>query len=123
MLRLALGFAVFLAQLSAPGNNLPQVMTASFKSAPKAGQKSDITVSFELVRGFAINRTPPISLKLSPVPGIKLDKTEVSSSPNDPKSKDEYYVDLPVLKVPLLASKAGNYEIPAKLTYFFCSKK
>jgi hypothetical protein len=44
------------------------------------------------------------------------------SSPDDPKSKDEYYVDLPVLKVAVSGSKAGKYEIPGKLTYFFCSK-
>jgi hypothetical protein len=53
---------------------------------------------------------------------VKLDKLVFMSSPDDPKSKDEYYVDLPVLKVPFTATKAGKYEIPGKLTYFFCSK-
>ena len=34
------------------------------------------------------------TLKLTPVAGLKLDKTDFISSPDDPKSKDEYYVDL-----------------------------
>jgi hypothetical protein len=40
----------------------------------------------------------------------------------DSKAKDQYYVDLPTLKVPLTATKAGKYEIPGKLKYFFCNK-
>jgi hypothetical protein len=120
------GLAVWflLAQLTAPGNNLPQIMTANFKnSAPvKAGTRSDVTVSFNVIRGYVINHTPPISLQLSPVSGVKLEKTAFSTPSPDPNSKDEYYVSLPTLRIPVVAAKAGKYEIPGKLTYFFCSK-
>jgi hypothetical protein len=126
MIKIALGMVVFLTQLSAPASGpvLPQIMTASFKpaAAVKAGAKTDVNVSFNLLNGYAINRTPPITLKFTEVPGIKLEKTDFTSSSDDPKSKDEYYVDLPALKVPVTAARPGTYEIPGKLTYFFCSK-
>jgi hypothetical protein len=124
MLNTVLGFMLAFAQLSGVGSGLPQVMTPSFKpSAPLvAGKKGALIVSFNLLQGYAINRTPPVSLTLTAVPGVKLDKTDFKSSPDDAKSKDEYYVDLPMLSVPVTASKAGNYELPGKLVYFFCSK-
>jgi hypothetical protein len=123
---LNLGFALLLvvAQLSAPGNNLPQILTANFSSAApvKAGVKGSVTVSFNVLKGYAVNRMPPVSLKLNPASGIRLDKTEFTTPSEDLKSKDEYYVNVPSLKVPVTAAKAGRYEIPGKLTYFFCSK-
>lgn len=124
MLQMILGSMFLFAQLTGIGSGLPQVLTPAYKTATpvSAGKKGEVTVSFTLTKGFAINRTPPISLKLTGVPGVKLDKTDVASSPDDPKSKDEYYVDLPSLKVPLTVAKPGKYEIPGKLVYFFCSK-
>ena len=124
MLKLALGAIFFMAQLSDPGGGLPQVLHPDYKSdAPvKAGKKSDVTVSFNLLKGFAINKVPPISLKLTAVRGVALEKTDFATPSEDPKSKDEYYVDLPSIKVPVTAAKAGQYEIPGKLVYFFCSK-
>jgi len=124
MTNLILGTLLMLAQLTGLGSGLPQVLTPEFKPATAiaTGKKTEVTVSFNLLKGFAINRTPPISLKLTSVPGVKLEKTEFASPPNDPKSKDEYYIDLPSLKVPVTAEKPGKYEIPGKLVYFFCSK-
>ena len=125
MVRLTLGAFLLMSQLvSAPGNELPQVMSLDAKSVTiaKAGKLSEVTVGFTLLKGFVINRTPPISLKLTETPGVTMAKTTFTSSPDDPKSKDEYYVDLPMLKVPVMVAKAGKYEILGKLTYFFCSK-
>ena len=123
MLNLVIGIVLALAQLSGPAASLPQILKPDFKSAAiKAGDKGEITVSFNLLNGYAINRVPPISLKLESVPGVTLEKMEFTSTSEDPKSKDEYYVDLPILKVPVSAAKAGAYEIPGKLVYFFCSK-
>lgn len=115
---------LLLGQLVAPEITIPQVMSAKFSTAApvKAGRKSDVTVSFLLMNGYKINRDPTISLKLNPVSGVKLDATEVEASSIDKKSTDEYYVDLPTLKLGVTASRAGKYEIPGKLTYFFCSK-
>ena len=124
MVKLGLGLLVLLGQLSAPGNKLPQILTTTFNTATpvKAGVKSAVTVSSNVLKGYAVNRTPPISLKLIPAPGIRLDKTEFATPSADPKSKDEYYVDVPSMKVPVTVAKPGKYEIPGKLTYFFCSK-
>ena len=112
-----------MAQLVAPNIKIPQVMSAKFSSvAPiKAGRKANLTVSFNLVKGYKINREPTISLDITPVTGVTLDAKSIDASPIDKKSKDEYYVDLPTLTVGLTAAKAGRYEMPGKLTYFFCS--
>ena len=124
MLKPLLGMMFLVSQLTGPGAALPQVLQPDFKSdSPvKAGKKHEITVSFGLLKGYAINHTPPISLKLTPTPGVTLGKTDFETPSKDPKSKDEYYVDLPSLTVPVTAAKAGMYEIPGKLVYFFCSK-
>jgi hypothetical protein len=99
-------------------------MRASFKPAAivKAGQQADIAVSFTVIKPFAINREPQITLKLAEVPGVILAKSEITASPIDPKSKDEYFVNLPTIHVVATAAKSGKYEVPGKLTYFYCNK-
>ena len=123
---LTLAFGVFLSFTRiASAADLPPVLTAAFNvSGPlHPGKSGAVTVSFTALKDYAIDRMLPISLKLNPVPGVTLPKTEIKASSEDPKSKDGYYVDLPTLRIPLTVSKAGKYEIPAKLTYFFCSEK
>lgn len=124
MSKLALEVLLLVAQLSGLGSSLPQVLKPDFKAdiPMKAGKPGELTVSFDLLKGYAINHTPPISLKLTAVTGVALAKLEFATPSEDPKSKDEYYVDLPSIKVPVTAAKAGKYEIPGKLTYYFCSK-
>jgi len=136
MSKLVLELLLFAAQLSGPGSTLPQVLQPEFKAAVagapvaaavafepiKVGQTAEVTVSFNLLKGYAINHKPPISLKLTKISGVTMVKTDFETPAEDPKSKDEYYVDLPSIKVPVTAAKAGKYEIPGKLTYFFCSK-
>jgi hypothetical protein len=115
---------LLLGQLVAPDITIPQIMYAKFSTAApaKAGRKANVTVAFDLRNGYKINREPRITLNLSPVAGVKVDSTDIEASPVDKKATDEYYVDLPTLRVGVTASKAGKYEIPGKLTYFFCSK-
>jgi len=72
--------------------------------------------------GYKINREPVVSLAVTPVAGINLAEKSVEASPVDKKSNDEYYVDLPTMTIGLTATKAGKFELPGKLTYFFCSK-
>lgn len=116
---------LLLAQLVAPKVTIPtQIMSAKFTTAApvKAGKKADVTVTFNVINGFKINRDPKVSLEIKPVTGVKLEKTKIEASPVDPKAIDEYFVTLPTLKVAATASKAGKYELPGKLTYFYCSK-
>ncbi len=124
MLNFALGIMFLAAQLSGPAASLPQIVHPEYKTTVpvQSGKRGEVTVSFGLLKGYAINRTPPMSLKLTPVSGVTLAKESFATDSKDPKSKDEYYVDLPTIKVPVAAAKAGKYEIPGKLTYFFCSK-
>lgn len=125
MLNLTLGVFVLLSQLVASsGSDLPQIMSIDTKTVAtaKAGRKSDVPVTFNLLKGYVINRNPPISLKIAETPGLQFETMNFVTSGEDPKSKDEYYVDLPTIKVSVTAAKAGKYEVPAKLTYFFCSK-
>ena len=124
MMKLVFGAVLLVAQLSGPGGTLPQILHPDFKAnAPiKAGKSGEVTVSFSILKGYAINHTPPINLKLTATPGVKLRQTDFSTPTKDPKSKDEYYVDLPTIQVPVTAAKAGDYEVMGKLVYFFCSK-
>ena len=123
MVNFAVGIILLLAQLSGPGAALPQVMEPAYseKSIP-AGEKGEVKVSFKVKEGYVINRIPPIQLRLEEVKGLTLTKTSLVSSSKDPKSTDEYYFDVPTFDVVVEASKAGTYEIPATLVYFFCSK-
>ncbi len=124
MVNLALGIALLLTQLTGPGSALPQILHPEFRQAApiKAGSKGEVTVSFRSLQGYLINHTPPVGLKLSAIPNVKLDKAEFTTPTIDPKSQDEYYVDLPTLTVPVSVAKAGKYEIPGLLVYYFCSK-
>ena len=124
MLKLALGVMFALIQLSGLGGALPQILHPDFKAATpfKAGKRGDVTVSFTAVNGYGIDRMLPLTLKLTAVPGVTLAKTEIAASPDDPKAKDQYYVDLPTMKVSATAAKPGKYEVPGKLKYFFCNK-
>src|SRR5215510_3732454 len=124
MLKLAFGLVVVVSQLSGPGGTLPQILHPSFDVvAPlKAGARGEVKVSFTALKGYTIDRTLPLTLKLTAVPGVTLTKTDLAADGKDPKSKDQYFVDLPTIKFPVSAAKAGKYEVPGKLKYFFCSK-
>ena len=124
MLKLALAVAFMAAQLSGPGGGLPQILRPDFKPAMalQAGKRGDVIVSFTALKGYAIDRMLPFTLKLTPVPGITLVQSDLAASEKDPKAKDQYYVDLPTIKFALTAAKAGKYEVPGKLKYFFCNK-
>src|SRR5438552_14499247 len=124
MLKLALGVMIAVSQLSGPGGALTQILQADFKPVAPiiAGKRGDVTVSFSALKGYSIDRMLPFTLKLTAVPGVTLAKADLAASPNDPKAKDQYYVNLPTLKVAVTAAKAGKYEVPGKLKYFFCSK-
>jgi hypothetical protein len=125
MLKPAVGAIFLLVQLSGVGGGLPQILQTDFKAVTpiKAGVRGEVAVIFTALPGYAVDRTLPFILNFTPVDGVKLAKTELKASPDDPKAKDQYYVDLPVIKVSVTAAKAGKYEIPGKLSYFFCSKK
>jgi hypothetical protein len=124
MVNLVLGVMFALSQLSGAGGSLPQILHPNYKPATpvKAGKRAEVAMSFTATKGYAVDRTLPMTLKLTAVPGLLLEKTDLTASGADPKAKDQYYVDLPVLKVAITAAKPGNYEVPGKLKYFFCSK-
>ena len=91
MLTFALGILVSVAQLANVGS-LPQILTPEFKSSDPlhAGRRGEVIVSFTRLRDYRIDRLLPITLKLTPVPGVTLPKTEIKSLSEDPKSKDGY---------------------------------
>jgi hypothetical protein len=124
MFKLVFGVMLAAVQLSGLGGALPQILHPDFKAVSplKAGAHGEVNVSFTAAKGYSIDRTLPLTLKLTAVQGLTLTKADFAASGTDPKSKDSYYVDLPTLKIPVSAAKAGKYEIPGKLKYFFCSK-
>ena len=124
VLKLAFVMLFVAGQLTGPGGGLPQILHPNFKAstALKAGARGEVHVSFTALKGYAIDRQLPLTLKLTPVSGVALPQTDVAADGKDPKAKDQYYVELPTLKFPVLAAKAGKYEVPGKLKYFFCNK-
>ena len=106
MLKVVIGALFVWSQLTATGGALPQVLNPAYKTASpvQIGRKAEVTMSFTVTRGYVINRTPPISLKVSPTAGVALDKMEFSTPETDPKSKDEYYAELPSIRIPVTAS-------------------
>ena len=124
MLNLVLGLMFAVSQLSGAGGSLPQILHPDYKLASpiKAGKRFEVIVIFTAAKGYVIDRTLPLTLKLTAVSGLAFEKMDLAADGKDPKAKDNYYVDLPTIKVPVTASKAGKYEIPGKLKYFFCSK-
>ena len=124
LLTLAFGVLFLTGQLSGPGGALPQILHPDFKTTTplKAGASGEVKVSFLAINGYAIDRMLPLTLKLTPVPGVTLPKTDLAAEGKDPKAKDQYYVDLPTMKFRVSAAKAGKYEVPGKLKYFFCNK-
>src|SRR5690349_17527810 len=90
LLKMALILSVAMSQLSGPGGSLPQILHPTFKTtAPfQAGMRGEVSVSFTAIKGYAVDRTLPMTLKLAPQPGVTLPKTDLAASGNDPKAKD-----------------------------------
>ncbi len=122
MANVGFGIIFLLSQLLSLGGGLPQIMVANYSDgAVDAGSSGEVVVSFGILDGYTINRKPPIELKLQPVDGLTHDAANLVSPPEDPKSTDDYYVDVPSFSVQVEAVAAGDYEIPGELIYFFCS--
>ena len=62
-----------------------------------AGVRGQVDVSFTAIKGYVVDRTLPLTLKLTPVPDVTLPKTDLAASGKDSKAKDQYYVDLAAL--------------------------
>jgi hypothetical protein len=123
MVNFGFGIIFLLSQLLSLGGGLPQVMEANYSDdAIEVGTSGEVVVSFGVLDGYVINRVPPFELKLQPVEGLTYDEANLVSSSEDPKSTDDYYVDVPVFNVAVEATAVGDYEIPGELVYFFCSK-
>lgn len=123
MLSFLLGIVV-LSQLQLTGTiELPQIIEPHYSGATvSAGTSGLVEVSLEVREGFVINRVPQMQLNLESVRGLTLAETELRSPTEDPKSTDSYYVDVPPFTVSVRAARAGNFEIPGELVYFFCNK-
>ena len=123
MVNFGFGIILLLSQLLTLGGGLPQVMEANYSDdAIEAGAGGEVVVSFDVLDGYVINRIPAIQLKLETIEGVTHDAARLESPSEDPKSTDEYYVDVPAFNVAVEAAVAGEYEIPGELVYFFCSK-
>ncbi len=123
MVNFGFGIILLLSQLISLGGGLPQIVHPNYsEDAVEAGASGEVVVSLDVIDGYVINRIPSMQLKLQDVEGLTHDAANLVASPDDPKSTDEYYVDVPVFNVEVEAAVAGDYEVPGELVYFFCSK-
>lgn len=122
MLSLFVGFVLVL-QLQALGTiELPQIITPEYpEEAITAGRPARVEVALKVREGFLINRIPQMQLELEAVPGLDIAELQMASPTEDPKSTDSYYVDVPGFTVNVQAARAGSWEIPGELVYFFCN--
>ena len=123
MLSLVFGF-VLLSQLQLTTTfEIPQIIQPEYSdTVVGAGSPGFVQVSLDVREGFLINRIPQMELNLEAVDGLVLTETKLLSPMEDPKSTDSYYVEVPGFAVNLRAARAGSYEIPGELVYYFCSK-
>jgi hypothetical protein len=112
------------AQLLATGaGTLPQVLAADYPSSEVVvGDDAEVKVALTVRDGYLINHTPPMQLKLEPVPGLTLAESTISSPPLDPDSTDVYYVNVPDFTIGVTAARPGTYTLSGELVYFFCSQ-
>ena len=102
---------------------MPQVVEADYSSDNViSGQAGEVALLLDVRDGYLINHTPPMQLNLEPVSGLTLSETRLVSPSLDPDSTDVYYVNVPDFTIGVQAARAGAYEIPGELVYFFCSK-
>ncbi len=93
-----------------------------------AGQNVQVTLHLTPRSGFKINKYPRISLKVAEIDGLVAASSGSvgSKTPPPPEEMDNNYfktVDPLVLTLELEPGlKAGRYEIPGKLKYFYCVK-
>lgn len=122
MLSLFIGL-VLASQLQALGNiELPQIITPEYADEAIApGSPASVQVALKVREGFLINRIPQMQLELEAVPGLDIAELELVSPTEDPKSTDSYYVDVPPFTIDVRAARAGSWEIPGELVYFFCN--
>ena len=123
MVNLAFGIILLAAQLTAIGGQLPDVIDAEYSGEDVVvGQNGEIVVSLNVMDGYKINHNPPMQLKLESVSGVTLAETNFVSPPLDTDDPlDVYYDDVPNFNVGVIAARAGTYEVPGELVYFFCS--
>ena len=123
MLNLSLGAILVAAQLvSLGGGGLPQIIEPDYSNVPVGiGRSGEVKLGVKVRDGYLINRRPAMQLELQTIAGIELADSTLESSPEDPKSTNEYYVDVPAFTLRVIPGRAGSFEIPGKLTYFFCS--
>src|SRR5215470_15643147 len=81
MLKTALGAIFLLAQLSGVGGGLPQILQTDFRPVTpiKAGVRGEVAITFTALPGYAVDRTLPFILNLTPPAGVKLAQTEVKA--------------------------------------------
>ena len=123
MVNLAFGIILLAAQLAATGGQLPDVIDAEFSGENVVvGQNGEIVVSLNVMDGYKINHMPPMQLNLESVAGVTLAETSFVSPPLDTDDPlDVYYADVPNFNVRVVAERAGAFEVPGELVYFFCS--
>jgi len=123
MVNLALGIILFAAQLAATGGQLPDVIDAEYSGGNViVGEAGEVVVSLTVMDGYKINHMPPMQLNLESVSGVTLAETKFVSPPLDTDDPlDVYYDDVPNFNVRVIAERAGAYEVPGELVYFFCS--
>ena len=107
MLKLVLGVMLVAGQLSGPGGALPQVLHPDFKAAAPAKSRkawrSDRVVQRH--QGLCDRSDAAIHAETDRCSRRVAGEDGSGCVADDPKAKDQYYVDLPTIKVAVTAAK------------------
>jgi hypothetical protein len=127
-LLLVLAVAVTLSAVAAPVKPPKNPAKISVEVTPKSlspGGEAEVTLTLDPIEGVKINRYPKIKFQVPGQEGL-VDAAEISIGNNEPPppgQKSNYWdaVDPVTLTLSLdPAVTAGDHEVQAKLTYFFC---
>jgi len=117
---LALALALVAAALAVvPGDKLVVVPRVDALD----GGHGKLTLTFRPDARYDFNRTPPLTVEVEPVPGVRWEQTRQVARDGKPSSGSQYFGQILPVEFKFVRERSVAVEARVKVTYFYCSKK